>query len=98
MARQHVMMNIGPGRVAISPALVGIAVLGFWSGLGEKAADTLCYLTCALSGMVLEALPRLMFVLGRGLESFALEHGWLLFGLRLLASAGLLLHWLAGAI
>jgi hypothetical protein len=97
MARRQITV-MGQGRVAISPALVGIAVLGLASGLAQKAADTLCYLMCALTGMALEALPGIVLSLARGLESFALEHGWLFYCLHLVASGVPLLHWLAGAI
>lgn len=97
MARRR-MTAIGQGRVAISPALVGIAVLGFSSELAQKAADTLCYVMCALTGIALEALPRMILAIGRGLELFALEHGWLFSCLRLVASEVPLLRWLAGAI
>lgn len=97
MARRQITA-MGRGRVAISPALVGIAVLGLASGLAQKAADTMCYVMCALTGMALQALPGMVFALGHGLESFALEHGRLFECLRLLASAIPLLRWLAGAI
>jgi len=97
MARRQIMA-IGQGRVAIRPALVGIAVLGFSSGLAQKAADTLCYVMCALTGMAFEALPGVVLALGRGLELFALEHGRLFDCLHLVVSAVPLLRWLAGAI
>jgi len=97
MARRQIA-GLSQGRVAISPALVGIAVLGFSSGLAQKVSDTMCYLMCALTGMALEALPGMVLAMGRGLELFALEHGRLLYCLRLVESAVPLLHWLAGAI
>jgi len=90
MARQRVTV-IGLGPVAISPALVGIAILGFPAGLVEKAADTVCYLTCALSGVVLQALLEMIFVVARGLESGTLERGWIFFCGHLLVSLGPLL-------
>ena len=95
MARRQITA-LGQGRVAISPVLVGIAILGFGSGLAQKAADTMCYVMCALTGVALQALPGM--ALGHGLEWFALEHGRLLYCLDLVASAVRLLHWLAGAI
>ena len=98
MARQHLVMKMVHGRVALSPVLLGFAMLGFWSGLAEKAADTMCYVVCALTGMALEALPGLLLALGRWLESFALEHGGLLFFAHLLGTLTPLLNWLAGAI
>jgi hypothetical protein len=97
MARQQITA-LSQGRVAISPVLMGFAVLGFWSGLAQKAADTMCYITCALTGMALQALPGIVLSLGRGLESFALEHGRLLFLAHLLGTLAPLLHWLVGGI
>jgi|SRR6516225_5161684 hypothetical protein len=97
MARRQITA-LGQGRVAISPVLVGIAILGFWSGLAQKAADTMCYVMCALTGVALQALPGMALALGQGLEWFALEHGRLLYCLDLVASAVRLLDWLAGAI
>ena len=97
MARQHLVMKMVHGRVALSPVLLGFAMLGFWSGLAEKAADTMCPITCALTGMALQALPSIVLSLG-GLESFALEHGQLLFLAHLLGTLAPLLHWLAGGI
>lgn len=97
MARRQITA-LGQGRVASSRALVGIAVLGLASGLAQKAADTMCYVMCALTGMALQALPGMVLALGHGLESFSLEHGRLFECLRLLASVIPLLRWLAGAI
>jgi len=97
MARRQITAA-SQGRVVISPALVGIAILFFSSGLAQKAADTMCYLTCALTGMALQALPGMILALGRWLETFALEHGRLFYFLDLVASAIPLLRWLAGAI
>lgn len=97
MARQQITA-IGQGRVALSQSLVGIAVWGLASGLAQKAADTMCYVMCALTGMAFQALPGMVLALGRGLELFALEHGRVFDCLRVLASAIPLLRWLAGAI
>ena len=98
MATQHVIRKMAQGRVAMSPALVGIAVLGFWSALAEKAADTMCYVMCTLTGMGLEGLPGILLALGGWLESFALELGRRLFFAHLLGTLAPLLHWLLGAI
>ena len=97
MARQQITA-LGQRRVAISPVLMGFAVLGFWTGLAQKAADTMCSITCTLTGMALQTLPGIVLSLGRGLESFALEHGRLLFLAHLLGTLAPLLHWLAGGI
>jgi hypothetical protein len=96
MARQQITA-LSQGRVAISPVLMGFAVLGFSSGLAQKAAETMCYITCALTGMALQALPSIVLSLG-GLESFALEHGQLLFLAHLLGTLAPLLYWLVGGI
>ena len=98
MARQQVRRKMAQGRVAMSPVLVGIAALGFWSGFAEKAADTMCYIACALTGMGLEALPVMLLALGRWLELFVLEHERLLCFAHLLGNLAPLLHWLVGAI
>lgn len=88
----------GQGAAPIGPALVGMMSFGFSSGLMQKAADTMCYLLCALSGLVLQAIPGITISAMRWLESFSIEHGRLLFCAELLGNLVPLLHWLAGAI
>lgn len=98
MVRQLALVNAQGGPTPIGPALVGIAFFGFSSELMQKAADTMCYLLCALSGLVLQAIPGITISAMRWLESFAVDHGRLLFFAQLLGNLFPLLHWLGRAI
>ena len=94
MVRRQALVT-GQGSTPSGPTLIGIVFFVFSSGLSQKAADTLCCLSCALSCMALQALSGMVLTAGQWLESWALEHGQLLFFMHLLGNLAPLLRWLA---
>ncbi len=97
MVRQQAMVN-GQGPEPTGPVLFGIVFFCLPSGLMEKTADTMCYLLCALSGMVLEAFPRMILTVVQWVDSSALGNSGLFFCLHLLVNAAPLLRWVTRAI